>query len=270
MHRLSFLQCFSEVFPTRHDHLPASFTVASHPTRGLPVGGRSRHVFPSVSIYDTTTFGRVSRSPAIRREVFRSTAALAMLFRTFLHLTGHNDLSNGSVCGTIRQRSGEHSGHRPSDARSSGRRPHSPSSSEHVGIRHDYLPARFTVASRPTRGLPVDGRSRQAVPDISIYDTTAFRRVAGTVSPRGLLEPYGQARGFFGEPHSRPPSPLQCRIDTISGSFLSAIENWSEACHENCAAPTGLIICRRMWNYGLRHIRLAWANVRYIPYINPM
>jgi hypothetical protein len=181
VHRLSFLQCFSELFPTRHDHLPASFTVASHPTRGLPVDGRSRHVFPNVSVYDTTTFGRVSRSPAIRHEVFRSTAALAMLFRTFLHFTGHNDLSNGSVCGTIRQRSGEHSGHRPSDARSSGRRPHSPSSSEHVGIRHDYLRARFTVASHPTRGLPVDGRSRQDFPNVSIPDTTTFRR--GSRSP---------------------------------------------------------------------------------------
>ena len=139
---------------------------------------------------------------------------------------------------TTRLPSGEIHGRQPSDTRSSGRRPFSPSCSEHFDIRHDCLPAGSRYSQSP--------------------------------SARGLLEPYGQARGFFGEHHWTPPSPLQCRIDTISGSFLSAIENWSEACHENCAAPTGLIIHRRMWNYGLRHIRLVWANVRYIPYINPM
>jgi hypothetical protein len=148
-----------------------------------------RNAFPNISIQHTTAFGRASRSSSVRHEVFRSTAALAMLFqtypyttrlpsgelrgrlpsdtrssgrrplspnmfRTFVRVTGRHDLSNSSVCGTTRQRSGEHSGRRPSDARSSGRPPHSPSFSEHFHIRHDHLPASTAAAGRPTRGRP--------------------------------------------------------------------------------------------------------------------
>jgi hypothetical protein len=98
--------------------------------------------------------GRASRSSSVRHEVFRSTSVVAKMFRTFVRVTGRHDLSNGSVCGTTRQRSGEHSGRRPSDARSSGRPPHSPSFSEHFDIRHDHLPASAAVAGRPTRGRP--------------------------------------------------------------------------------------------------------------------
>jgi hypothetical protein len=112
--------CCSKRFRTRHDCPRASLAVVFRPTRGLPVNVRSRQTCSE----------------------------------HFVRVTGRRDLSNSSVCGTTRQRSGEHSGRRPSDARSSGRPPHSPSFSEHFHIRHDHLPASTAATGRPTRGRP--------------------------------------------------------------------------------------------------------------------
>jgi len=153
----------------RHDCHPASSAVVGRPTRGLPVVRRSRRVFPIIPVYDTTAFRRASRSSSVRHEAFRSTAAVAELFRTFS--TCHDDLSNSSVYFyTTRLRSGEHGGQRPSDTRSSGRLPHSPSVSEHFRIRHAGRPATNVhvrwragedraVSRRPPRGT---ARARSA------------------------------------------------------------------------------------------------------------
>lgn len=145
---MSVLQSFSR-------HLPTYTTIAvvGRPTRGLPVDCRRRQAVPNISAHN---------------------------------LPCHDDPSRVQCVGTKRHRSGEHSGRRPSDTRSSGRLPHSPSVSERFRIRHDHLPGKPVRSSavspsvRPTRGRPVDCRARKAFPNVSVYDTPGVRRRAYT------------------------------------------------------------------------------------------
>ena len=85
--RLPSSQCFSEHFPgcdTTTGWPAAILTVISRQTRrGPPVDGRTCNDLPNSSVCDTTTFGRAFRSSPVRREVFRSTDGLAMVFRSF-------------------------------------------------------------------------------------------------------------------------------------------------------------------------------------------
>jgi hypothetical protein len=185
-----------------------------------------------------------------------------MLFRTFVRVTGRHDLSNGSVRGTTRQRSGEHSASRQAfpnvfiyDTTTFRRAQRSPAVRHEAVYRARPMLLR-TFSYTPTRRQSGDRRT----PAVA-----RGRRPGGqSPSPGGLPEPFGQARGFLGG-HSAlcPPSPLQYRNDTISGAFLSAIEIWSQACHENSAAQTGLTMCRRMWNFGRRHVRIVRTNRRH-------
>ena len=162
---------------------------------------------------DTTTFRRAQRSSAVGREILRSTAALAKLFLTLRY--------------TTRPPSGERSGRRPSDTRPSVR----------STAAHAMLLRTFPYTTRRQSG---DERTPAVARE---------RRPGGqSPSPGGLPEPFGQARGFFGGHSARPPSPLQYRIDTISGAFLSAIEIWSDESLAAVSVPTPLIIYRRMWN----------------------
>lgn len=197
-------QCFSVQFFT--------FPVVSRPTRGLPVNGRVRNAFPNISVYATRPPGGRPRSfrssPVGPGEVLRSTAALATIIPTVQCATR---LHRASFPVVSRQTRG-----RPVDSRSRRALP--------IILTYDTtrLPrtSEFPVAGRPTRGLPVDCRHRNAIPDISVYDTPGVRRRAYTyvgekaktgrsvAVPRGLLEPFCEARGFFGRPTTRPPSPI--------------------------------------------------------------
>jgi hypothetical protein len=262
-------QCFSG-----HFHIdqvvtlpPRSFPVVSRPTRGLPVDGRVRNAF--LNIFISTRLSRCHVAAAIVSGRLPSDARSSGRRPRSQCFSEHFrgcDATTGWPAAIRR-------GHLPSDpARSSGRRPHSQRSSEQFNVRHDYprasipvvsrqtrgrpvdgrsrralpiiltydttrLPrtSEFPVAGRPTRGLPVDYRHRHAFPDISVYDTPGVRRRAYTcvgekaktgrsvAVPRGLLEPFCEARGFFGRPTTRPPSPLQYRIASISRAFLAAM-----------------------------------------------
>ena len=150
-------QCFSVQFFT--------FPVVSRPTRGLPVDGRVRNAFPNISVYATRPPGwPVAILPVVSRRTRRGPPVDG---RTC------NDHPNSSMCDTTT--SGELSGRLPSDARSSGRQPVSPRSSDHFDIRHDQVATNERVSGR----RPSDARSSGRLPSSQCYSGHFRIRHAG-------------------------------------------------------------------------------------------
>lgn len=84
-----------------------------------------------------------------------------------------NDHPNSSMCDTTT--SGELSGRLPSDARSSGRQPVSPRSSDHFDIRHDQVATNERVSGR----RPSDARSSGRLPSSQCFSGYFRIRHAG-------------------------------------------------------------------------------------------
>lgn len=189
---MSVLQSFSR-------HLPTYTTIAvvGRPTRGLPVDCRRRQAVPNISAHNLPAtmilpeFNVLERNdtvPASTAVVGRRTRGRPVDCRT------RQAFPSVSVYDTTTFRASRY-----------GRRPSVRQSVRHEVVRSTAVRAKlFRTFPYTTRLASGDERTRA----VATRRRPAGRSVGRRRPPRGLHEPFCEARGFFGWHRSRPPSPI--------------------------------------------------------------